>query len=123
MHAIVVDDSKAMRAILKRMLSQCGFQVVEAGDGQEAVNQLGPACAVDLALVDWNMPVMTGFEFLQEIRARAAFEKMKVMMVTTESEANNVRQAMDAGANAYLTKPFTFDGLKQKLAELGFAAA
>ena len=121
MNAIVIDDSRAMRAILARMLGQLGFKVVEAGDGNEAINQLDQS-KVDLALVDWNMPVMTGYEFLQEIRSNRSFDSMKVMMVTTEQESKQVQRAMDAGANAYLMKPFTADGLKQKLVELGLAA-
>ena len=123
MNAIVVDDSRAMRSILKRMLSHFGFEVMEAGDGSEAISQLDESSPLDLALVDWNMPVMTGFEFLQEVRTKRGFDVMKVMMVTTESESTQVQTAMDAGANAYLTKPFTADGLKEKLVELGFVSA
>lgn len=123
MNALVIDDSRAMRSILKRMLNQLGFDVTEAGDGSEALGQLDSGNTLDLVVVDWNMPVMTGIEFLETIRAREVFDPLKVMFVTTESENEQIRQAMDAGANAYLTKPFTPDRLKAKLIEMELLAA
>lgn len=120
MKAIVVDDSRAMRTILKRALVQQGFEVVEAGDGKQALEELQKVGAIDLALVDWNMPVMTGYEFIGEVRARKDMDKMAIMMVTTEAEASQVQKAMDAGANEYVMKPFTDDVLKEKLLLLGF---
>ncbi len=123
MRAIVVDDSRATRSILKRALAREGFEVVEAGNGREAIDALEATGAVDLALVDWNMPVMTGYEFLHEIRARRAFDPMAIMMVTTESEASQVKRALDAGANEYVMKPFTDEVLHEKLMLLGLARA
>lgn len=118
MNAIVIDDSRAMRLILKGMLNKLGFKVTEAEDGSDGLNQLEAGDPPDLVLVDWNMPVMSGFEFLQAVRSQESFNPLKVMFVTTETEKAQIRQVMDAGADAYLTKPFTPDRLKAKLVQL-----
>jgi two-component system chemotaxis response regulator CheY len=119
--AIVIDDSRATRTILKRTLTAQGFEVIEAGDGKQAIEELEKSGPLDLALVDWNMPVMTGYEFIVEIRGRANFASMSIMMVTTESETSQVQLALDAGANEYIMKPFTDDVLKEKLMLLGLS--
>jgi two-component system chemotaxis response regulator CheY len=120
--AIVIDDSRTIRNIVKRALVQEGFEVIlEAGDGQQALDELAIAGCVTLALVDWNMPVMNGFEFVGAIRAKPEFKDMRIMMVTTETEAGNVRRALDAGANEYVMKPFTPKVLHEKLLVLGLA--
>ncbi len=119
MKAIVIDDSRATRLILKRTLTAQGFDVIEAGDGRQAVEELEKCGPVDLALVDWNMPVMTGYEFIVEIRSRDAFSSMSIMMVTTETETSQVQLALNAGANEYIMKPFTEEILKEKLMLLG----
>jgi two-component system chemotaxis response regulator CheY len=123
MNAIVVDDSRAMRTILKRALAQAGFAVIEAGDGKQALEVLEQHGAQDLALVDWNMPVMTGYELIVELRGRSEFNSMSIMMVTTETESAQVQRALDAGANEYVMKPFTEDALKEKLMLLGLVEA
>jgi two-component system chemotaxis response regulator CheY len=122
MKALVVDDSRATRTILKRSLANAGFEVVEAGDGKQALDELAKTGPLDLALVDWNMPVMTGYELICEVRARRDLDRMAIMMVTTESEATQVQRALDAGANEYVMKPFTDDVLKEKLLLLGFGS-
>jgi two-component system chemotaxis response regulator CheY len=119
--AIVIDDSRATRVILKRTLTAQGFEVIEAGDGKQAIEELEKTGPLDLALVDWNMPVMTGYEFIVEIRSRANFASMSIMMVTTESETSQVQLALDAGANEYIMKPFTDEVLKEKLMLLGLS--
>ena len=119
MKAIVVDDSRATRTILKRALAQQGFEVVEAGDGRQALTELEKSGPLDLALVDWNMPVMTGYELICEVRARPDMNGMAIMMVTTETEITQVQRAIDAGANEYVMKPFTEDVLREKLLLLG----
>jgi two-component system chemotaxis response regulator CheY len=119
--AIVIDDSRATRTILKRTLSSQGFEVFEAGDGRQAVDELLKLGPLDLALVDWNMPVMTGYEFIVDIRGRPEFASMSIMMVTTESETSQVQLALDAGANEYIMKPFTDEVLKEKLMLLGLS--
>ncbi len=121
MKAIVIDDSRATRLILKRTLIAQGFEVLEAGDGRQAVEELERSGPVDLALVDWNMPVMTGYEFIVEIRSRAIFSSMSIMMVTTETETSQVQLALDAGANEYIMKPFTEEVLREKLMLLGLS--
>jgi two-component system, chemotaxis family, chemotaxis protein CheY len=119
--AIVVDDSRATRTILKRALAQQGFEVVEAGDGKQALTELEKSGPLDLALVDWNMPVMTGYELVCEVRARSHMNSMAIMMVTTETEISQIQKALDAGANEYVMKPFTEDVLKEKLLLLGLS--
>lgn len=121
MKAIVVDDSRATRMILKRALLQEGFEVFEAGDGRQALEELAKTGPLDLALVDWNMPVMTGYELICEVRNQPALNGMAIMMVTTESEASQVQKALDAGANEYVMKPFTDQVLREKLLMLGLA--
>lgn len=119
MKAIVIDDSRATRLILRRNLVAHGFEVHEAGDGRQAIDELEKTGPLDLALVDWNMPVMTGHEFIVEIRRRPEFNSMSVMMVTTESEASQVQLALESGANEYIMKPFTDEILREKLMLLG----
>ena len=117
---LVVDDSKAMRMIILRSLRLIGVTDVEqAGNGREALLRLetGPRpCAM---LVDWHMPEMDGLELVAAVRALPAFAAMKIVMVTTEAEINRVMSALEAGADEYITKPFTEDVLKQKLELLG----
>ena len=120
MKAIIVDDSRATRTIVRKALVQEGFEVIEAGDGKQALDELIKVGAVDLALVDWNMPVMTGYELIREVRAKPQFDSMSIMMVTTETEASQVQRALDAGANEYVMKPFTPEILREKLVMLGF---
>jgi two-component system, chemotaxis family, chemotaxis protein CheY len=120
MNALVVDDSRAMRNILRRILEGYGFQVVEAGHGVDGRNQLDQIPLPDVALVDWNMPEMNGIDFVKKVRSDDRFDTMPIMMVTTESEARQLEAALAAGANEYLVKPFTADGLREKLALLGF---
>jgi two-component system chemotaxis response regulator CheY len=119
MRAIVVDDSKAMRTIIGRIVKQLGFEVAEASHGQEAIERLNESQA-DLALVDWNMPGMNGFELVKSIRTDPRHDAMRIMMVTTEAVMDNVASALAAGANEYVMKPFTPEVLKEKLAILGF---
>lgn len=119
MKAIVVDDSRAARMILKRALTREGFEVFEAGDGRQALAELEKTGPLELALVDWNMPVMTGYELIREVRSRQDLNGMAIMMVTTETEASQVQKALEAGANEYVMKPFTEDVLREKLLLLG----
>ena len=117
--ALVVDDSTATRFILSKMLKELGFDSVQAADGQQALDTLrtNPDCV--LALVDWNMPVMNGLELVQKVRADASFAGMQIMMVTTETEMTRVVQAIEAGANEYIMKPFTKEMVHDKLKILG----
>ncbi len=119
MHALVIDDSRAMRMILKQILQEMGFQVSEAGNGREALDRLRQMEKADIALVDWNMPEMNGFEFVCAVRAEAAYNDVQLMMVTTESEMSQMVKALEAGANEYVMKPFTKEVIREKLAILG----
>jgi two-component system chemotaxis response regulator CheY len=119
MKALVVDDSRAMRMVVRRILTGVGFEVVEAGNGQEALAVLAASQPVDIALIDWNMPVMNGLEFVVAVRAQPEHRNVTLMMVTTESERSQIVRALAAGAHEYLLKPFTQDALVSKLALLG----
>ena len=122
MKALVIDDSRAMRMILTRTLSEIGYEVVQAANGREALESV-PAIAGDLSviLVDWNMPEMNGYDFVVEFRKDKEMSHVPIMMVTSESEMDRVEAALRAGANEYLMKPFTTDGVRAKLMMLGVA--
>jgi two-component system chemotaxis response regulator CheY len=116
--ALIVDDSKTVRLILTRLLKEVGFQsFAQAGDGQEALDRLRES-KPELVLVDWNMPVMSGLEFLVEMRSHRQYDDVAVVMVTTESEMSQVASALEAGANEYVMKPFTKEVIQEKLALL-----
>jgi two-component system chemotaxis response regulator CheY len=119
MKALVVDDSSATRFIIARMLREIGCSVVEAENGEVALEVLGQNQDATFALVDWNMPVMNGFDLVQAIRQESGYDDVKVMMVTTETEMTQVVKAIEAGANEYLMKPFTKEMLLDKIALLG----
>jgi two-component system, chemotaxis family, chemotaxis protein CheY len=118
--AIVIDDSRAMRRILRSVVQDFGFEVLEAGNGREALDVLSTADALpQLALIDWNMPEMNGLEFVVEVRKRPELRGMTLMMVTTESEHSQIVRALASGAHEYVIKPFTRGGMQEKLALLG----
>jgi two-component system chemotaxis response regulator CheY len=119
MRALVIDDSKAMRMILKRELVALGFDVFEAGDGQEALSRLAELGAVDVVLVDWTMPGMDGMTFVHQVRAEAAYEEMRVVMITSESDPAQIFHALMAGVDEYATKPITREALAEKLGLVG----
>jgi two-component system, chemotaxis family, chemotaxis protein CheY len=121
MLAMVIDDSRAMRLILKRIVSKLGYEVIEAANGKEAVDYLhaNESTMPDVALIDWNMPEMNGLEFVTTVRAEPRLRQMTLMMVTTESEQSQIVRALAAGAHEYVIKPFTPDAIFDKLALLG----
>ena len=122
MLALVVDDSRAMRSILTRLLSGLGFDVAQAGDGAEALAVLDAGTRPDVILVDWNMPVMDGLTFIKNVRAREDLRDISLMMVTTESEQGQIVRALAAGAHEYVIKPFADEVIAEKLALLGLVA-
>ena len=119
MKALVIDDSRAMRSILRGILASLDVEVVEAADGRQAVDILAVDQDFDLALVDWNLPEMSGLEFVTKIRKDPRLSGMPLLMVTTETEFKRVTQALQAGANEYIMKPFDRDMLLDKLVMLG----
>jgi two-component system, chemotaxis family, chemotaxis protein CheY len=124
MRALVIDDSKAIRIILRRLLGELGFEVVEAADGRQALERLAELQpAPELVLVDWNMPEMNGLEFVREVRGAGGNDDLTMVMVTTETESSQVVRALAAGANEYVMKPFTRDVLVDKLSLLGLVPA
>lgn len=115
MRALIVDDSRAMRLMIGRIMGELGFQTVEASNGREALDHVHAAGVLDVALVDWNMPVMDGYAFLCALRAGNVLPGVPVIMVTTETEMSQVARALAAGASEYVMKPFTRDVLRDKL--------
>ena len=118
--ALIVDDSSVMRKIVERALRQAGLDlqpVYEAGNGTEALDLL-KAKQVDLILSDINMPAMDGLEFLRQIRARNLAPGVPVVMITTESSEEHVKQAILAGARGYIRKPFTAEQVKERVLPL-----
>lgn len=119
MKALIIDDSRAMRMLLRRIVKGLGFEVLEAGNGQEGLDVIASGELPDVALIDWNMPVMNGLEFVSAMRANSETRSVTLMMVTTESERTQIVRALAAGAHEYLIKPFTEDALVSKLEMLG----
>lgn len=119
MNALIVDDSRAMRRILRQIVTGLGFEVAEAENGLDALRQLETLTDVELSLVDWNMPEMNGLEFVKAVRADSRFRSMKLVMVTTETEPARMVQALLAGADEFVMKPFTPDILLDKLKLIG----
>ena len=109
-----------MRTIVTRILDGLGLEeIVEADNGLEAVAVLEAGELPDIALVDWHMPVMNGYEFVCAVRARPEWRSMAIMMMTTQNEHGEIVKALAAGATEYLIKPFTADALVDKLSLLG----
>lgn len=119
MKALVIDDSRTMRKIISRNLVGLGFEVLEAGDGQEALSVMENESDISLCCIDWNMPVMDGLTFVKKVRAVDQWRAVTLMMITTESEHGQIVRALAAGAHEYVIKPFTPEAIAQKLEFLG----
>jgi two-component system chemotaxis response regulator CheY len=122
MKALIVDDSRFIRQHLRQLLQGMGMNCEEASDGNEALEVLRGAAGFDFMLLDVNMPVMNGLDCVKELREAGLHPRMKVMMVTTESDNNFIRRALEYGADEFLMKPFTPESLREKLMMLGMAA-
>jgi two-component system chemotaxis response regulator CheY len=118
MRALVIDDSRAIRAIIGGILRELGMAVIDAANGREGIEQLRQTSDVELVLVDWNMPEMNGLDFIRAVRAQRDYDAVRILMVTTETEHQQVLLALDAGANEYVMKPFTKEVLVAKLSLL-----
>ncbi len=118
--ALVVDDSRAVRMIISRTLRDLGYEVREAANGKEALEVMASEKnAVQLVLSDWNMPEVNGLELLKRLRQNPELASLVVVMVTTETELDQMSAALEAGANEYVMKPFTKDILVEKLQLVG----
>ena len=121
--ALIVDDSRALRGILSKMLGRHGFTVFQAENGKEALKSLeGEARKVELLCLDYNMPEMNGLEFLNAMRKMPEFQNLPVLMITTETHLEFISKAIAAGSNEYVMKPFTEDMVLDKLRMLGLVA-
>jgi two-component system chemotaxis response regulator CheY len=122
MRALIVDDSRFVRQVIRGLLEAKGIECFEAADGQAGLDELSKDGPFDIALVDWNMPVMDGLDMLKNLRS-GGYDGVKVMMVTTEAENDFIVRALNAGADEYLMKPFDGEALMEKLAMLGLVEA
>lgn len=119
---LVVDDSRVVRKVARRIVEDLGFSCEEAEDGQKACE----ACEVSMPdgiLLDWNMPVMSGIEFLEKLRQMPGGEKPLVVFCTTENDMSHIQRAMQAGANEYIMKPFDSDIIQSKFQQIGLMDA
>lgn len=117
---LVVDDSNVMRQIIKNNLKQLGFKpdnITDAEDGAVGLRKVGES-PVDLIVSDWNMPKMTGIEFLKAVRADAKLKDIKFLMVTSETEKEKIMEAVQAGVSQYIVKPFNANQLEEKIKQI-----
>jgi two-component system, chemotaxis family, chemotaxis protein CheY len=115
---LIVDDSKIVRKVMRKIIEPLGFAILEAEDGQQALD----ACdqdEIELVMLDWNMPVMNGMEFLLALRARTDLAQPMVVFCTTENEFTKIQEALMNGANEYVMKPFDEEIIRGKLEQLG----
>jgi two-component system chemotaxis response regulator CheY len=115
---LIVDDSKVVRMVARKILEGLDFEIDEAEDGQKALD----ACKREMpnaVLLDWNMPVMSGIEFLQELRAMDGVQQPVVVFCTTENDMEHIQEAMQAGANEYIMKPFDSEIIESKFSQVG----
>ena len=117
-HCLIVDDSAVIRKVARRILEELALRTSEAEDGQQALNLCRQEMP-DGVLLDWNMPVMDGYEFLKELRKMPGGQAPKVVFCTTENDVAHIARAMHAGANEYVMKPFDKEIMLAKMQEVG----
>jgi two-component system chemotaxis response regulator CheY len=117
--ALVVDDARTVRLILRRILEEAGYEAVEAENGRDALAWLASGQSAQLVFVDWDMPEMNGISFVRKVRENPAYRDVRLVMVTKETRLHNVKEALEAGADEYIMKPFTRDVVRDKLQLLG----
>ena len=113
---LVVDDSRVIRKIARRIVEEMGFEVAEAGDGAEALAWCRGAMP-EAILLDWNMPVMNGIDFLRQLRKERDGDQPTVIFCTVENDVDRIRQALECGAAEYVMKPFDSDIIQSKFAQ------
>lgn len=119
MRALIVEDSDAVRSILREYMEEIGFDVFEAANGEEGLERLDAIWPVDVVLVDWNMPRMNGGEMVGRLRSRTKYARVPVMVVTTDNRPEHISRALASGANEFLMKPFDQQALVEKLTLMG----
>jgi two-component system, chemotaxis family, chemotaxis protein CheY len=122
MKALIVDDSRATRRVIGDIMREIGYEVIEAGNGQEGLDRLASIGTPDVIMVDWNMPVMNGLDFVKSVRALENCKDVPIIMVTTETEMQRMALAFMAGVNEYIMKPFDKMMITEKLTLLGVGA-
>lgn len=115
---LVVDDSNVVRKVARRILEDLGFECAEAEDGQKAYEHCEQKMP-EIILLDWNMPIMSGIEFLEKLRAMPNGGAPKVVFCTTENDMDHIQRAMNAGANEYIMKPFDSEIIQSKFSQIG----
>ena len=113
-NVLIVDDSKVIRMVARKIMTELGFNPIEAADGQEALNRCKEALP-DAVLLDWNMPVMNGFELLRELRASEVFKDILFIMVTAEATEARISMALQLKVDELILKPFTLEILERKI--------
>ena len=118
MTILSVDDSTTIRRIIRKQVTELGINLLEAGEGESALKILrDPANVIDMVVLDWNMPGMSGLDVLRQIRAEPRLKDVFVMMLTSEADQNCVMEALKAGAQNYMTKPFDAKAFSNKISE------
>lgn len=115
---LVVDDSKVVRKVARRITEDLGFDCIEAPDGQQALDVCEQQMP-DAIILDWNMPIMNGIDFLIEMRKTENGNHPKVIFCTTENDMGNIQKAMEAGADEYIMKPFDSEIIETKFIQVG----
>ena len=117
-HCLIVDDSRVVRTVAGRIVKDLSFSVSEAADGAQAL-EMCRAEMPDAILLDWNMPVMSGIEFLEKLRTMDGGQTPKVVFCTTENDMSHIQRAIQAGANEYIMKPFDSEIIESKFSQIG----
>lgn len=115
---LIVDDSKVIRMVARKILQELSFETIEAADGKAALDE----CVKDIpdaVLLDWNMPIMSGIEFLREMRKLPGGDRPVVVFCTTENDIEHIQEAIEAGANEYIMKPFDSEIIQAKFSQVG----
>ena len=115
---LIVDDSKVVRMVARKILEGLNFEIYEAEDGQKAMEACR-RCMPDVVLLDWNMPVMNGIDFLKELRSQGGDEQPVVVFCSTQNDASHIQQAITAGADEYIMKPFDTEIIESKFLQVG----
>ena len=123
MKALVVDDASVARKMVGRMMTELGFEVIAAEDGQDALGKLDPSSPPDAVVTDWNMPVMDGVELAKAIRTSEAYRHIPVLMISSEADPRRVAKALLSGVDEYLFKPVDAAMIRERLEIMGVYTA